>query len=237
MNNYSFNPSLKFASKSNASQLRLGLKSQFVSFDNEQGIELPSDDLGDEFFYGITTNYTYTNIDHQSHPSRGIKFLGEANWTQSTTSDLASFLRLRSELALFFPLHLSRKQTTLGIRSGVSTNIGDDFAFYQANFLDGFKNFRGVLRNRFAGRSTSYNNVDLRFSLLKVNNRIVPFDIGLLAHGDLARVWQNGESSDLWHYSYGGGVFINLLDALLVNLTYSISDTDEVFVFGTNFLF
>ena len=237
MNDYHFNPSLKFASKSHASQLRLGLKTQYVTFDSEQGIELPSKDIGDEFFYGITSKYTYVNEDHHIHPSRGIKFLAEANWIQSASADLTSIVKLRSELALFFPLNLSRKQATLGIRSGVSTNLGDDFTFFQANFLSGFDNFRGVLRNRFAGRSSNYNNLDLRFSLLQVKNKVVPLDIGLLGHGDLARIWQNGESSDLWHYSYGGGVFINFLDSLLLNLTYSVSDTDEVFVFGTKFLF
>ncbi|MGB1032070.1 MAG: hypothetical protein ACPGWM_05625, partial [Flavobacteriales bacterium] len=108
---------------------------------------------------------------------------------------------------------------------------------FQANFLSGFENFRGVLRNRYAGETSQFNNLDLRISLFKVRNYIAPFDFGIVGHGDVARVWEENESSELWHSSYGGGAFVNILDSFMLQGTYSISDSDRLFTIGTQFFF
>ena len=112
-----------------------------------------------------------------------------------------------------------------------------EFSLFQANFLSVFDNFRGVLRNRFAGETSQFNNLDLRISLLKVRSYIAPFDFGLVGHADAARVWVDDDSSKLWHSSYGGGAFINILDSFMLQGTYSISDTDRLFAVGTKFFF
>jgi hypothetical protein len=124
-------------------------------------------------------------------------------------------------------------------RVGAATNIGD-FRFFQANTLGdagsflrsnrGFfeaANFRGVPRDRFSGRSVFYQNTELRSKLFEFNNYFAPGDFGVIALFDHGRVWAPGESSDVWHYAYGGGVWYNFYKNFLISSTYAISDVDS----------
>ena len=155
---------------------------------------------------------------------------------RSFQNDEVSFSRLRAELSLYIPLEITQKQTVLALRSGIAGNLGD-YNFYQANFLNGLEHFRGVPRNRFAGRTSSYSNAELRQSLIKVKNYVMPFDLGVVVHSDFGRVWISGENSSKWHNSFGGGMFISILDYLAMVGTYSISDVDRQFILATNFYF
>ena len=76
------------------------------------------------------------------------------------------------------------------------------YLFYQANFLSGLNEFRGVTRNRFAGQSVFYANAEFRKSLTKVKNYVAPFDMGVLVHSDLGRVWIKNDASDLKTVSF-----------------------------------
>ena len=42
-------------------------------------------------------------------------------------------------------------------------------------------------------------------------NLILPLRFGVLGVADIGRVWLDGESSDKWHSSGGGGIFLRLL--------------------------
>ena len=80
-----------------------------------------------------------------------------------------------------------------------------------------------------------YNNVDFRHNLLKVPNYIVPFNVGVFVHYDIAKVYNHSSETPFWHQAYGGGVYVNVLD--FVNLVggYLISNTDRLFNVGTKF--
>jgi hypothetical protein len=47
--------------------------------------------------------------------------------------------------------------------------------------------------------------------------------IGLLAFLDDGRVWMPSETSDTWHYGYGGGLLIAPFHLLSAQVTYGIS--------------
>jgi len=181
-------------------------------------------------------SYHYYNVDQAGSPSKGLSFKVAAEGNQGLQNDDVSFVRLTSEVTLYMPINISRKQTVFAVRSGFAKNFGD-YNFYQANFLSGLYQFRGITRNRFAGESTSYSNAEIRKSFFKVKNYVLPFDLGLVAHTDVARVWVDGENSDKWHASYGGGVFMSILNYMSIVGTYSISDVDRLFYLGTNFYF
>lgn len=240
MDDYQFMPGIKFASKSHSQQLILGLNLRRVQFqelttfvdDDLQGIQSGSSDQ----FIGGKVSYKVVNQDNRINPHRGIQFHAGASWNQSMESDDVSYTRLMSELRLYLPINFTKKQTTLGVRSGVNVNYGD-YAFFQANFLDGYENFRGVRRNRYSGRTSVYNNVDLRVSLFKVPNYVIPFDVGLMGHFDVARVWVGNDTSQKWHNSAGGGLFLNVLDSFMLLGTYSVSEQDQLLTIGTQFLF
>lgn len=236
MDDYKFMPSLKFNSSSQAQTLKLGLNLQIVDVDAPPLVSVNDWELQRQDIVGASVDYVYNNKDSEVYPSRGIEFKAGASWNSSVNDDRINFVKLGSEVKFYLPLNFLRKQATLNFRSGIETNIGD-YAFFQASFLNGFTNFRGIQRNRLSGRTSSFHNIDLRISLLKVKNYVAPFDVGILGHSDFARVWQDGESSNQWHRSFGGGVFLNILDSFVMVGSYSVSDIDELLLIGTKFFF
>jgi|GEM_PF-6394386 len=54
--------------------------------------------------------------------------------------------------------------------------------------------------------------------LRRFKNYTLPFKLGVMGHYDLAKVWLEGENSDDWHNSIGGGVYFNILSALTINV-------------------
>lgn len=236
INNYEVETRLSLSSKDLSSRLILNLGYQVMDLEEIPNVGLAfSKDVNQQFLL-TGLNYQYFNADNRINPNKGVSFKAGVDLTQSTINDDVSFAKFETSISFYVPITYFKKKTTLAFRSGIST-IEGDFNFYQANFLSGLNEFRGITRNRFAGKTVSYNNAEIRKSFFKVRNYIAPFDFGLLAHYDIARVWQEGQNSDKWHNSYGGGIYLNVLDFLSLVGTYSISDVDKVFNLGTKFYF
>ena len=236
MNHYQYQPAIRFANSTQTQSISIGANLERNAFEVPPLAPVDAWQLDPQNFLGANAEYVFQNKDDQIFPTRGLEFRAGALYNTSLGNDSVNYFKLRSELRLYLPINLWKKNLTLNLRSGVEHNIGD-YAFYQASFLSGFSNFRGVQRNRFSGRTSTFHNAEIRASLLKVKNYVAPFDIGVLGHFDVARVWEDGENSDLWHRSYGGGVFLNILDSFMLSGTYSISDADEVLLIGGNFFF
>jgi outer membrane translocation and assembly module TamA len=235
MNNFVYEPSLRLHSKTLSQFIDLRLKGQHVNFEQTTKTHLTDDELKSQSIIGAGAKYLLADLDNKLNPHHGIQISGEVVWQKSVRSNAINYVFVKPELRLFFPLIFMPRQTTVGFRTGFQTNLGSA-SFFQANFLNGFENFRGIARNRFAGKTISYNNLDVRVSLFKVPNKIIPFDFGILAHVDAAKSWQE-DGANLWHTSYGGGGFIKVLDFLMLVGTVSVSESDQTFVFGTKFFF
>jgi hypothetical protein len=236
LNRIHVRPALIHTSKSGSQKFNFGLKFSHIGFERLPFELSDYHNIGKQMFLGSQISYQYKNMDKEIYPTRGLKFNFLTEWNNNLSSLDVNYLKLESEMSIYLPLHLWKKQTTVNFRLGGS-HIYGDYAFFQANFLNGLSNFRGIDRNRLSGRSSLYQNTDLRFSLLKFRNYIAPFDVGVYAHADIARVFQDHENSSLWHNSFGGGVFVNVLESFMLVGTYSVSDIDETFIIGTNFFF
>jgi len=228
---------LRLSKRSRANASRASLLLNYESYDLQDSDfdELKGGDFDDEFLSALF-DYQYQNVDLRANPNKGVKFNFNFGRISSFTDDELDFYRLKTDLSLYIPVNYFRKQTTFAVRGGLSSNFGDH-AFYQSNFLSGLNEMRGLTRNRFAGETSVYFNSEIRKSFLKVKNYVAAFDFGMLAHADLGRVYEEGESSKRWHNSIGGGAFLNVLDYLTLVFTYTVSDVDQVFNFGTNFYF
>ena len=66
---------------------------------------------------------------------------------------------------------------------------------------------RGYDTDRFAGDASVAGNAELRFSLGRFT-ALLPFRYGLMAVGDIGRVFVAGESSSRWHTAAGGGMWL-----------------------------
>jgi hypothetical protein len=234
MNSYKAEPALVFSSANRANRLIVGLHYNHVNFESNSVPNTEYWELNTQNYWGAKLEYQFLNKDHKINPHSGMEFKMKGEYINSLDNSNVDYLNLSASLSLFVPLKFIPKQSTLAFRFGGATNIGD-YAFYQSNFLNGYENFRGVRRNRYAGRSSSFNNVEYRMNLFKVPNYIIPFDVGMMAHFDFASI-SNNELTH-WHSSAGGGLFLSTMESFMLFGTYSVSSADQLLVVGGSFLF
>ena len=241
MNNFEINPSLNYSFLNNTRNLKLSLDVRRVSFDQKPIIPMPSWETQDQTFMGVTMSYENVNKNSNVNPSRGTHLKLAGSWNTGIDNSPINFFRINSSLSFYVPINIINRQTVLAVRTGFARNFGTT-AFFQSNFLDGFVNFRGVRRNRYAGNASLFYNIELRQSLLKIKTYTAPFDIGVMGHFDLGKVWEKSVNSSRFHNSYGAGAFINVLDYFMLMGTYSISnpmdsEENQQLTIGTSFLF
>jgi len=82
--------------------------------------------------------------------------------------------------------------------------------FFLAPKLGGTHTLRGYRPDRFAGDASLYGSAELRVPLTRLK-LIVPGQQGVFGFADGGRVYFEGESSDKWHSSFGGGVWFSFL--------------------------
>jgi hypothetical protein len=96
---------------------------------------------------------------------------------------------------------------------------------------------RGYRSNRFAGDSSLYGNADLRLRLGRIT-LLLPCHVGVFGLYDVGRVWLSGETSDTWHSSYGGGIWLSLLNYRSTFSAYlAHSKESNIFHVGGGFTF
>lgn len=92
---------------------------------------------------------------------------------------------------------------------GSAKRVTGVFPYYQAAFLGGRADVRTLDLQRFAGDASLTVGLDLRIPVAR-GQFLVPWRLGLLASGDVGRVYVDGESPGGWHDAYGAGVSITL---------------------------
>ena len=142
---------------------------------------------------------------------------------------------MASALSLYASLPMAH-QLTLAVRAGGAHTQGT-FPFYAASTLGGQTNLRGFQSTRFSGRSSFYTNAELRLELFSLKGAYLPGRLGILGFIDHGRVWTDSESSDKWHQGYGGGLWYNIVEEVVLVFTQGKSDEGTFFIGGIGFLF
>jgi hypothetical protein len=134
-------------------------------------------------------------------------------------------------------------RATLALRVGGKHMLGDRYPFHNAATVGGGGLFsgqdavRGLRPSRFIGDSALYANADLRLYLSRFFVAL-PGEWGIFGFGDVGRVWYEGETSDTWHTSYGGGLWIGLLSrSNAVAFTVAKSEERTAFYVRAGFSF
>ena len=137
----------------------------------------------------------------------------------------------------------AKGRVTLALRTGGKHMLGGKYPFHNAatagggSFFSGQDAVRGLHPNRFIGDSALYGNADLRLYVSRFFLAL-PGEWGLFGFGDAGRVWYEGETSDTWHTSWGGGLWIGLLSrSNAVALTVAQSDERTAFYVRAGFSF
>jgi hypothetical protein len=236
MNDFQYNLGLALASDNQAQKLNFNLNYRRVDIEKAPQGLANNWELNNQSFIAPSLSYNYLNLNDKMNPNRGIMLDLEGSYNLGLDNSKVEFLNVKAEFAVYIPVNLTKNQTTLALRSGYTGTFGDH-TFYQASYIDGAKNFRSLERNMFASESFFYQNIDLRLNLFQVNTYVAPIGFGVLGHFDLINADEAQIFSNKWEHSYGGGLFVHVLDYIMFQSTYSMSDKGEMLTIGTGFLF
>jgi hypothetical protein len=140
----------------------------------------------------------------------------------------------------------SDRAPTLALRVGGEKAFGS-YPYFEAAYLGGGSGrisatsgedpLRGLQRQRYAGDASLYGSADLRLYVSRFR-LFLPGTWGLLAFGDVGRVYLKGEDSNKWHDGYGGGLWFAWLDrANTVTASYGRSERHNAFYVRAGFAF
>jgi hypothetical protein len=115
------------------------------------------------------------------------------------------FVEAHAEATTYITAQDAPLRPTLALRAGGKRVFGR-YPFHEAAFIGDAATVRLGRQNRYGGDAAAWGSGELRVRLGRAFV-LLPGEVGLLALGDLGRVWVRGESSDTWHYAVGGGVW------------------------------
>jgi hypothetical protein len=221
------------------SKTQFGLSYESIEIEKTVG-RFINDFIGDNEeveneYIGINAGYNFESRDSDAYPTLGLEFDLQVGY-KSNLEDSKGFGYVIPELAVDYRL-TPNGQLVLATKLAGHINIGDDFEFFQAANLGANNGLRGYRNERFSGKSAFVQSTDLRFNLNRVKTSLIPFDIGIYGGFDYGRVWVDGEKSDTWNNSFGGGVFANALDIFVLNLSAFNSDDGLRLAFKVGFGF
>ena len=170
-------------------------------------------------FAGVEAAYHLHKTNSRIFPTAGMDFLLAADYVHNLKETTRSFANVVSALSVYIPLG---KSFSIASRAGGAALAGDA-DFYHLNKLGGYVNLRGYERERFSGKTTFYNNNEIRW-VTNTNSYFFNGKIGLLAFYDDGRVWQPLEKSDKWHTGYGAGLILIPFNRAVLTGTYCTSE-------------
>ena len=187
------------------------------------------------FFGSLEASVEIGDVDLALNPMQGFRFNSTLKYNKGLRETNDSFLKMEGALTLYLSPSLS-PQATLALRIGGAHNIGS-FPFFESNTLGGNKNLRGYRGTRFAGRTSFYQNVDVRVQVAEFAGYLGYGRVGVSGFMDNGRVWTDGETSRIWHQGFGGGVWMNYFEQVLIATEAGFSSESETFALRLGFMF
>ena len=120
----------------------------------------------------------------------------------------------------------SKAVIVYAFRLGAAHNFGE-YEFQQAQYLGGTTNLRGYRRDRFAGRTMFYNNMEIRWKIANFKTYLFPGAIGIFVFNDVGRVWVKEEKSNDWHVGNGGGIWFAPVRRFVFTAAYTRSKEEK----------
>ena len=159
-------------------------------------------------------------------PSKGVYVTLNGKYTPELLDNRSAYVTTevdaRTYLTFGFP-----QRTTLALRVAGKKIFSDSAAFpyFEAAYLGGKKSLRGYESDRFAGDMAILGASELRVQLFR-HNLIAPGAVGITGLAEIGRVYLEGETSDEWHHTYGGGLFFSFVEPHNV-LVLSVTQSEE----------
>lgn len=233
---------------SNNSTIKIGPEYEYISIERSDNnilasslVNVGEDVFDDNHFFGARIDADIKTVQSTVYPENGIRWKTSLKWQSQLGALERKVSNLQSELSVYYSFE-EPTLITLASRIGAASLAGN-FAFYQANTVGGNAglgrsgNLRGFNRDRFSGRTSVYQNNEIRIRLARIPFYYLPLAIGILGHYDQGRVWVEEENSSEWHTSAGGGIWFNPLGKWVLTATYSHSEDDDLLLLNLGFLF
>ena len=199
------------------------------TFFNNSGEEKRND------FFGAEASYSFINKDNKAFPTLGMQTRLQVGY-KTNIDESKGFGYVIPSIGFDYKLE-SSGQLVLATKVKAHLILGDDFEFYHAASLGASDGLRGYRNQRFTGENSFYQSTDLRLNLRKVKTGILPLNIGIYGGVDYGRVWYDGEDSNKWNNSFGGGIFLNAANLITGNISAFNSDDGLRFSFALGFAF
>jgi hypothetical protein len=192
---------------------------------------------------------TLGSLGSVGYPTRGVLIEATSTVFPSVWDVKTAYGWVEGSAATYLSVG-ARARATLALRTGGRQMFGggagttrERYPFFDlatlggGGLLSGTDTLRGFRQNRFIGDRSLYGNAELRLYLSRFFMAL-PGEWGLVGFADGGRVWLDGERSDTWHTSYGGGLWIALLSrANAVAATVARSDERTVVYIRAGFSF
>jgi outer membrane protein assembly factor BamA len=134
----------------------------------------------------------------------------------------------------------SKENIVLATKAVTSNTFGSGFEFFQLPSIGGLNGLRAYRRERFYGKNAFTHSTDLRCKIHNKQFPNLPVSFGIFGSFDYGRVW-NEDQSESWHYNYGGGVWLSLMNLMLINFGLFVPkeefEESPRFTFGVGFAF
>ncbi|MGK2862841.1 MAG: BamA/TamA family outer membrane protein [Chitinophagaceae bacterium] len=200
---------------------------------SSSGID-PSTAFAKQSYFGGQFTLTADTRDNAIIPQKGIYWHTSVRHLSGLKDNNYQVTQLNSGISIY--LSLIKNFLVLANRTGGGHNFGD-FEFYQAQYLGSEDNLRGYRKNRFAGHSKIYNNLELRLKLTNFKTYLFPGSLGLLGFYDTGRIWSDSDASDKWLTGYGAGFWISPLRRLVLTFSFAASEEDKIPLIGIGWKF
>ncbi|SHJ29708.1 Hemolysin activation/secretion protein [Arenibacter nanhaiticus] len=187
-------------------------------------------------FLGVDAVYSFQNYDNAAFPTMGMATELLVGYKTSIDNNTRRFAYIVPSLSFDYKLAADGRMV-LATKWKAHFNIGDDYEFYQAASIGGTDGLRGFRNQRFSGKTSYYQNTDVRYQLRKIKTGLLPVNLGVYGGFDYGRVWLANDTSDQWHTAYGGGFFLNGADVLTARVALFNSVEGPRFSFGVGFGF
>jgi outer membrane protein assembly factor BamA len=166
-------------------------------------------------------------------PKKGINWISTLKILGGQNNASYDVTQLNSEFTFYLKLS---KMFVVSNRTGFGHNFGD-FEFYQAQYLGNEDHLRGYRKNRFAGYSKVFNNLEFLWAVAKFRTYLFPGYFGLLGFYDAGRVKADVNTTNRWMSGYGGGFWVSPLSRMVLTLTYATSKEDRLVLVGLGWKF
>jgi hypothetical protein len=186
-------------------------------------------------FGGLAAGLHAEAVDREANPRQGFRWLTDLTARAPLSKSADAYARASSALTLYVSPSLGR-QFTVAARVGATHLVGS-FPFFDAATLGSRSGLRGYRSTRFAGRTSAFQNLEVRAEVTRFAGLLGYGELGVLAFFDNGRVWADGEDSDVWHQGYGGGLWAYVFDAAAVTASYGHSAEGGIFRTGVGFAF